>query len=108
MPYARAENLSPDEREAPHRQSASDSNRESNKEGEDLPISLAGGWVFRSALAPSGAMLQPLHAVELAERAVERPEWRMAGLARDLDDEAIGETEGRSPPEVIERRCHNV
>src|SRR4051812_5393421 len=52
--------------------------------------------------------LQSLGAVDLAESAVERAERQVAGLARNFDEEAIREAEGRHVAKLRQRAGYDV
>src|SRR5205814_5930412 len=51
---------------------------------------------------------EPLYAVELAHSTVERAQWKVPGLARDFEDQAVGETQRRRLSIVLEGRRHHV
>jgi len=53
-------------------------------------------------------MLEPLGPVEFSQLAVERPQWQVSRLARDLEDEAVGEADGGLLPVVCECSTNRI
>src|SRR5439155_1602627 len=62
--------------------------------GERRPRSRAEGRAAKTAVYRIPRS-EPLYAVELAQSPVERAQWKVPGLARDFEDQAVGETERR-------------
>jgi hypothetical protein len=65
-------------------------------------LSPARGEVHRTPSKPVQARSKPLGALKTRQLPIERPQWQVSCLARNLEHEAIGKSEGWSCAEGIE------